>query len=89
MDFQIAYTEAKFNHKVDTFLSQAKITYDNLEKDKEEAAIHDSELLPKLTFMLSHMDYEHDRVRVRERFVKKMHQKSSLEDIGGLLDVLT
>lgn len=36
--------------------------------------------------MYNYLDYDNDRHRVRERFVNEMNQKTTLEDIGGLLD---
>ena len=32
------------------------------------------------------MDYENDRARVRDRFIKEMNKKTQLSDIGDLLD---
>jgi hypothetical protein len=36
--------------------------------------------------MYNYLDYKSDRQRVRERFVHEMNKKTSLEDIGLLLD---
>jgi len=36
--------------------------------------------------MYNYADLENDRHRVRERFVKHMNRKTTLEDIGVLLD---
>ena len=36
--------------------------------------------------MYNYLDYKSDRHRVRERFVNEMNKKTSLEDIGLLLD---
>jgi len=38
--------------------------------------------------MYNYLDYESDRVRVRERFLKEMNKKTTLEDIGRMLDKL-
>ena len=36
--------------------------------------------------MFNYLDYDNDRVRIRERFVKEMNKKTTLEDIGKALD---
>ena len=36
--------------------------------------------------MYNFLDYDNDRSRVRERFIKEMNKKTSLKDIGELLD---
>lgn len=40
----------------------------------------------RIEFMYSYADTENDRHRVRERFFKHMNRKTTLEDIGLLLD---
>jgi len=59
------------------------------EKEKEEAAIHDEWLKPKIDFMFNYLDFESDRDQTRAKFANEMHRKSTIEDIGGILDVLT
>ena len=36
--------------------------------------------------MFNYMDYNNDRSRVRSRFLREMNKKTTLEDIGRLLD---
>ena len=36
--------------------------------------------------MYNYLDYKSDRHQVRERFLNEMNKKTSLEDIGFLLD---
>lgn len=36
--------------------------------------------------MYNYLDYKDDRYRVRERFMNEMNKKTTLEDIGLLLD---
>jgi hypothetical protein len=36
--------------------------------------------------MYNYMDYNNDRARVRDRFMKEMNKKTTLEDIGRELD---
>ena len=39
--------------------------------------------------MYNSLDYKHDRHRVRERFVKHVNKKTTIQDIGLLLDKWT
>lgn len=39
--------------------------------------------------MYNYLDYESDRYRIRERFARHCNQKTTIEDIGELLDELT
>ena len=39
--------------------------------------------------MYDSLDYKHDRHRVRERFVKHVNKKTTIQDIGLLLDKWT
>ena len=36
--------------------------------------------------MYNYMDYDNDRVRVRQRFLKEMDKRVTLKDIGEMLD---
>lgn len=36
--------------------------------------------------MYNYLDYDNDRARVRTRFIKEMNKKTSLKDIGEMLD---
>lgn len=36
--------------------------------------------------MFTYQDYEHDRIKVRQRFMDEVNKKTTLEDIGRLLD---
>lgn len=42
----------------------------------------------KLDFMYGYLDYDHDRARVRSKFLKEMNKRTSLADIGETLDQL-
>jgi len=42
--------------------------------------------VPRVEFMYNYLDFKNDRHRVRERFMKEMNKKTTIEDIGGLLD---
>lgn len=36
--------------------------------------------------MYNYLDYRHDRYKVRERFLNEMNKKTTIEDIGFILD---
>ena len=36
--------------------------------------------------MFNYMDYDNDRSKVRQRFIDEMNKKTTLEDIGKMLD---
>lgn len=42
----------------------------------------------KLDYMYDYLDFDHDRAKVRDKFLKEMNKKTSLEDIGETLDKL-
>jgi hypothetical protein len=41
---------------------------------------------PRVEFMYNMDDFTHERGRMRNKFVKEIHRKTSLEDIGRTLD---
>lgn len=42
----------------------------------------------KIDFMYNHLDFMHDRAKVRDKFLKEMNKKTTLVDIGETLDKL-
>lgn len=36
--------------------------------------------------MFNYLDYDNDRIQARERFIREIHKKTTLEDIGKMLD---
>jgi hypothetical protein len=36
--------------------------------------------------MYNYLDFKNDRYRVRERFVRHLNKKTTIEDVGSLLD---
>jgi hypothetical protein len=36
--------------------------------------------------MYNYFDYDNDRIKVRERFLKEAEKKTTLKDIGDMLD---
>ena len=66
-----------------------KISHVKLE---ELAKLHDGpdgkdEMIKRRAeFMYTYLDYDNDRVRVRNRFINEMNKKTTLKDIGESLD---
>jgi hypothetical protein len=48
--------------------------------------VKDAQLERRAEFMYNNLDYDNDRIRVRSRFLNEMHKKTTLDDIGDLLD---
>lgn len=86
---QIKYLRAKWDHYIDQKLSQLQITTKQLEHDLPFAELHDKQIEGRMEFMYNYMDFRSDRHRVRERFLKHVNKKSTIEDIGGLIDKFT
>lgn len=42
----------------------------------------------KLDYMYNHLDYDHDRAKVREKYLNEINRRTTLEDIGETLDQL-
>lgn len=63
-----------------------KLTTKDLENQKFGAQEKDDMINRRAEFMFNYLDYNSDRTRVREKFMKEMHKKTTLEDIGRLLD---
>lgn len=55
----------------------------------ENAAEYDKEIDEKFDFMYNQLDYDSDRTKVRDQFLKDVTKRSSLADIGETLDKLT
>lgn len=58
--------------------------YDKKEVLEEE----DSWMDAKIEYMYNYLDFDHDRARVRTRFLKEMNKRTTLKDIGETLDKL-
>ena len=66
-----------------------QITTTKIEEEKYEAAQHDEWVAPRIEFMYNYLDFINDRHKVRDRFMKEMNRKTTLEDIGLMLDKFT
>lgn len=62
------------------------MTTDHLEQVTPIIEIEDEIMKNKMEYMYSYIDFRSDRHRVRERFIKHVNKKSTIEDIGALLD---
>lgn len=85
-EIQLKYIRAKWDHYLDQKLAQIQITTKQLDHDLPYAEMHDQQMKARMEFMYDYMDFRSDRHRVRERFLKHVNKKSTIEDIGGMLD---
>lgn len=78
--------EAKWNwYKEKTYGSLSSTTHE-LEEEREIADDHDRWMKNRVEFMYDYLDFDNDRSIVRHRFLKEMHKKSSMQEIGEKLD---
>jgi len=40
----------------------------------------------RVSFMYDNLDYDNERFEVREKFLTEMHKKTTVQDIGEMLD---
>lgn len=72
-----------------TKLDELKVSQRRVE---ELAAYHggdhgkDAQIRRRLEFMYDYFDFDNDRTRVRDRFIKEINKKTTLKDIGEALD---
>lgn len=85
-EIQIRYLRAKWDHYIDSKLAQLELTTDHFEEITPVIEVEDEIMKNKMEYMYSYIDFRSDRHRARERFVKHVNKKSTIEDIGGLLD---
>lgn len=85
-EMQLKLLRAKWDHYVDKKLEQFHITTRTLDQEMATAQQHDPWIIPRVEYMYDHLDFRSDRSRCRERFIKQVNKKSTIEDIGGLLD---
>ncbi len=80
------YYRSKWDYYVQIKMDQLKMTTRNIEYQIFEAGIKDERAKIRADYMYNYMDYNNDRARVRDRFMKEMNKKTTLEDIGRELD---
>lgn len=83
------YFRAKWNFYVREKMNQLKVST----RDLEEAAYYhggpngiDEQIAKRAEFMYDYFDYDNDRARVRNRFIQEANKKTSLKEIGEMLD---
>lgn len=85
-------TNKYFKAKLDWFLAEQMKQLRFTTRELEEASYHagpggkDEFIKKRAEFMYNYMDYDNDRANVRERLVKNINKKTTLKDIGELLD---
>jgi len=77
---------AKYDWWVDHKLSESSTSFQDFEERKALAKEWDAYTTPRVEFMYSYMDYDNDRYDVRKRFASHINKKTSLEDVGRMLD---
>lgn len=80
---------AKWDHYVDQKLKQLELTTKWMDWYRKEAEEHDRLVTERMNYMYTYYDYRHDRQKARARFLKHANRKSTLGDIGALLDKWT
>lgn len=69
-------------------LDQLKLTTAGLEEELYYHRQRDAQLERRADYMYSYVDYDNDRARIKMRFIKEINKKTTLKDIGDLLDQL-
>jgi small subunit ribosomal protein S9 len=88
--YAINYLKAKMAMQEDDFLAELRAMSERMTDDQVEHALqHDREIDEKFDFMYNVLDYDSDRTKVRDQFLKDVTKRSSLADIGETLDKLT
>ena len=88
--YAINYIKAKIALHQDDFLTDVRAMSEKLTSDQVENALqHDKEMNEKFDFMYNYLDFDSDRTKVRDQFLKDVTRRSSLADIGETLDKLT
>ena len=53
---------------------------------REDVEAHDKRVKERADFMFDYLDFDNDRVRIRNKFIREMNKRTTLEDIGRVLD---
>lgn len=78
--------EAKWNWTKDKVMKQKKLTTMELLEEGDIADEHDAWVKDRVEFMYDYLDFNTERKQIRLKFLNEMHKKTSLKDIGELLD---
>jgi hypothetical protein len=80
------YFLKKFEHYEDTILNTKDVKGEDYEDLLEEIHNEEGDMEEKLEFMYNYMDSHNDRTKVREILAHELHKKTSIQDIGEMLD---
>jgi len=72
----------------DGFRNQLQIDLFELIQNGEKLQYEDEDMNEKLDYMYNHLDFDHDRAKVRDKFLNEVNKRVSLKDIGETLDKL-
>lgn len=87
-DAAINYFKAKTQFFDDAFENQLQLTTEHFAEMEDNIRLEDERMEAKLDFMYNYLDFDSDRDRVRGKFLREMNKKTSLQDIGEVLDEL-
>ena len=78
--------EAKWNWHKDRVYSQIQPTTRELMEEEDNAEEYDRWIKRRVEYMYDYIDFDNERVNVRNRFLNEMHKKTTMQDIGEKLD---
>jgi hypothetical protein len=84
----INYFKAKQQFISDQIENQVQLTTMEYEELAEKYTMEDKYMQHKLDYMYNFMDYDNDRLKVRQKFLDQMNKRVDLRDIGEMLDEL-
>lgn len=88
--FAVNYFKVKWQKRETDFKNQITWLDEGMLPDEfNNMSVDDDNMAMKLDFMYDYLDYDHDRAQVREKFLKDVNKRTTLEDIGETLDRLT
>lgn len=82
------YYRTKLQFFEDSFDNQMGYTTNKFFEEKSVIEEQDDWMSAKIDYMYNYMYFDHDRARVREKFLKEMNKRTTLLDIGEKLDKL-
>lgn len=82
------YYKAKLAFFEDCFQNQVRYRLMDFDKMHEALEFEDQQMEEKLEFMYDHLDFDHDRSKVRKKFLSEVNRRVTLDDIGETLDKL-
>lgn len=80
------YFQHKLDHFKDLYLNTEEIRGEDYDDLIEEIQKDENDMEDKLEFMYNYMDNHNDRKKVRQILSHELHKKTSIQDIGEMLD---